>query len=137
VEDSLVDSDAARPRLGAIATTDRRSRKMPIEIGGKTLETDEEGYLADISEWEPGVADSMALKDGIELTEAHWVVLNILRDYYTEYQSAPAIRVLNKTIGKKAGKDKGNSKYVYDLFPEGPAVQACKYAGLPKPTGCV
>ncbi len=110
---------------------------MPIEVGGKTLETDEEGYLADISEWEPEVADFMARTEGIELTEAHWVILNILRDYYNEYQSAPAIRVLNKTIGKKVGKDKGNSKYVYELFPQGPAVQACKYAGLPKPTGCV
>jgi len=110
---------------------------VPIEIDGKTLPTDEEGYLADISQWEPKVAEHMARTDGIELTQAHWVVLNILRDYYNEYQSAPAIRVLNKTIGKKVGKDKGNSDYVYSLFPEGPAVQACKYAGLPKPTGCV
>ena len=110
---------------------------MGIEIGGKTLETDEEGYLANISEWEQGVAEFMARADGIELTEEHWVVLNILRDYYNEFQTAPAIRVLNKTIGKQVGKDKGNSKYVYGLFPEGPAVQACKYAGLPKPTGCV
>jgi len=110
---------------------------MSIEIGGKTLETDVEGYIKDISQWEPEVADFMAKQDGIELTEEHWGILNILRDYYNEYQSAPAIRVLNKTIGKKMGKEKGNSKYVYDLFPEGPAVQACKYAGLPKPTGCV
>ncbi len=110
---------------------------MPIEIGGKTLDTDEEGYLTDISEWESGVAEAMARADGIELTEAHWVVLNILRDYYDEYQSAPAVRVLNKTIGKKEGKEKGNNKYVYGLFPQGPALQACKYAGLPKPTGCV
>jgi TusE/DsrC/DsvC family sulfur relay protein len=110
---------------------------MAIEVDGKTLQTDEEGYLADIGQWEPKVADHMAQTDGIELTDAHWVVLNILRDYYNEYQSAPPIRVLNKTIGKKVGKDKGNSDYVYSLFPEGPAVQACKYAGLPKPTGCV
>ncbi len=110
---------------------------MAIELSGKTLQTDEEGYLADIGQWEPKVAEYMAQSDGIELTDAHWVVLNILRDYYNEYQSAPAIRVLNKTIGKKIGKEKGNSDYVYSLFPEGPAVQACKYAGLPKPTGCV
>ena len=53
---------------------------------------------------------SWARADGIELTEVHWVVLNILRDYYNEFQAAPAVRVLNKTIGKKVGKDKGNSK---------------------------
>ncbi len=110
---------------------------MLIEIGDRTLETDEDGYLADISEWDTKVAQSLASSDGIELTDAHWVVINILRDYYNEYQTAPAIRVLNKSIGKQVGKEKGNSKYVYELFPEGPAVQACKYAGLPKPTGCV
>ncbi len=110
---------------------------MSIEINGKTLETDEEGYLNDIREWTKDAAETMARNDDVELTDDHWMVINILRDFYNEYQSAPAIRVLNKSIAKQAGKDKGNSKYVYSLFPEGPAVQACKYAGLPKPTGCV
>ncbi|MGF1613284.1 MAG: TusE/DsrC/DsvC family sulfur relay protein [Gammaproteobacteria bacterium] len=110
---------------------------MSIEVNGKTLQTDEEGYLADLSEWEPGVAEIMAKVDGCDLTETHWEVINFLREYYEEYQIAPAVRVLTKAIGKKLGKDKGNSKYLYELFPYGPAKQACKYAGLPKPTGCV
>ncbi|MDE0460615.1 MAG: TusE/DsrC/DsvC family sulfur relay protein, partial [Chromatiales bacterium] len=29
------------------------------------------------------------------------------------------------------------SRYLYQLYPYGPAKQACRYAGLPKPTGCV
>ena len=110
---------------------------MSIEVGGKTLETDEQGYLANISDWEPSVAEEMAKLDDIELTDNHWVVINILREYYDEYQIAPAVRILTRTMGKKLGKDKGTSKYVYELFPQGPAVQACRYAGLPKPTGCV
>jgi TusE/DsrC/DsvC family sulfur relay protein len=110
---------------------------MSIEVNGKTLQTDEEGYLASLSDWEPGVAEIMANVDGCDLTENHWEVINFLREYYEEYQIAPAVRVLTKAIGKKLGKDKGNSKYLYELFPYGPAKQACKYAGLPKPTGCV
>ncbi len=110
---------------------------MPIEVNGKSLETDEEGYLADLNQWEPEVATVMAKEEGAELTESHWQVINFLREYYEEYQIAPAVRVLTKAIGKKLGKDKGNSKYLYELFPYGPAKQACKYAGLPKPTGCV
>ena len=110
---------------------------MGIDVGGKVLETDEEGYLANLNEWEPAVAEAMAKEDDTELGEFHWEVINFLREYYEEYQIAPAVRVLTKAIGKKLGKDKGNSKYLYELFPYGPGKQACKYAGLPKPTGCV
>jgi tRNA 2-thiouridine synthesizing protein E len=108
-----------------------------IEVGGKSIEVDEEGYLVDRSEWTPEIGAHMADLDSCELTDAHMEVINFLREYYEEYQIAPAVRVLTKAIGKKLGKDKGNSKYLYELFPYGPAKQACKYAGLPKPTGCV
>lgn len=110
---------------------------MALEVNGTSYEVDEEGYLANLNEWIPELADAMAAVDGAELTESHWEVINFLREYYEEYQIAPAVRVLTKAIGKKLGKDKGNSKYLYELFPYGPAKQACKYAGLPKPTGCV
>ena len=108
-----------------------------INVNGKELEVDEEGYLSNLNDWEPDVAEYMAKDEGTELTENHWEVINFLREYYEEYQIAPAVRVLTKAIGKKLGKDKGNSKYLYELFPYGPGKQACKYAGLPKPTGCV
>ena len=110
---------------------------MSIEFNGKVLDTDEEGYISILSEWEPGVAEVMAKDDDCDLTQPHWEVINFLREYYEEYQIAPAVRVLTKAIGKRLGKDKGNSKYLYALFPYGPAKQACRYAGLPKPTGCV
>lgn len=110
---------------------------MPIVVNGQSIETDEEGYLADRTQWNEDVAKVLASTDNAELTQNHWEVLNFLREYYEEYQIAPAVRVLTKAIGKKLGADKGNSKYLYELFPYGPAKQACKYAGLPKPTGCV
>ncbi len=110
---------------------------MTLEVNGTQYETDEEGYLADLSEWNTELAKAMAIEDGCAMSENHWEVVNFLREYYDEYQIAPAVRVLTKAIGKRLGKDKGNSKYLYELFPYGPAKQACKYAGLPKPTGCV
>ena len=79
------------------------------------------------------MADEMAKADGIDLSDDHWEIINFLREYYEEYQIAPAVRVLTKAVGKKLGKDKGNSKYLYELFPYGPCKQACKFAGLPKP----
>jgi tRNA 2-thiouridine synthesizing protein E len=110
---------------------------MPIEVNGSSYETDEEGYLIDLSEWNEDIAKVIAQGENVDMTENHWEVVNFLRDYYNEYQIAPAVRVLTKAIGKQLGEEKGNSKYLYELFPYGPAKQACKIAGLPKPTGCV
>jgi tRNA 2-thiouridine synthesizing protein E len=110
---------------------------MALEVNGVSIETDEEGFLINLSDWNPDVAAELAKGESIEMTDQHWEVVNFLREYYDEYQIAPAVRVLTKAIGKKLGPDKGNSKYLYDLFPYGPGKQACKIAGLPKPTGCI
>ena len=111
---------------------------MPtIEVNGKSYETDEEGYLVNLGEWTEDVAKHIAQTENVEMSSNHWEVVNFLRNYYEEYQIAPAVRVLTKAIGKQLGAEKGNSQYLYELFPYGPAKQACKIAGLPKPTGCV
>ena len=111
---------------------------MPmVDIAGKSVEVDEEGYLVNLADWDEDVAAYLAQEEKVDMTENHWEVVNFLREYYSEYQIAPAIRVLTKAIAKKLGPDKGNNKYLYELFPYGPAKQACKIAGLPKPTGCI
>lgn len=110
---------------------------MSIEVNGVVLETDENGYLEDYRQWQPAVAELLSAEDELELTDAHWEVINFLREYYGEYEVAPAIRILVKAIGRTMGKDKGNTRYLYQLFPFGPAKQACRYAGLPRPTGCI
>lgn len=108
-----------------------------IEVGGKAVETDEEGYLVNLSDWNEDIAKHIAQTENVDLSDQHWEVVNFLRKYYDEYQIAPAVRVLTKAIGKQLGPEKGTSQYLYELFPYGPAKQACKIAGLPKPTGCV
>ena len=108
---------------------------MSFEINGKTYETDEEGYLLNLAEWTTDAAGHLAEEEKVVLTDNHWEVINFLREYYNEYQIAPAVRVLTKAIGKQFGEEKGNSKYLYDLFPIGPAKQGPKVAGLPQPLG--
>jgi tRNA 2-thiouridine synthesizing protein E len=108
-----------------------------IEVNGKTYETDEEGYLVNLTDWDVDVANYIAKTENIDMTDQHWEVINFLREYFEEYQIAPAVRVLTKAIGKKLGPEKGTSEYLYGLYPYGPGKQACKIAGLPKPTGCV
>ena len=110
---------------------------MSYQVNGHTVEHDEEGYITNLSDWSIDLANEIAKTENIDMNDEHWEVVNFLRDYYEEYQIAPAVRVLIKAIKKSMGPDKGNNKYMYELFPYGPAKQACKIAGLPKPTGCV
>jgi len=111
---------------------------MPnIDFQGKQIEVDEDGYLINLDDWSKEFGAHMASGDGQVLTDAHWEVINFLREYYQKYQIAPMIKILVKEIAKVMGPEKGNTKYLYELFPDGPAKQACRYAGLPKPTGCV
>jgi dissimilatory sulfite reductase related protein len=110
---------------------------MALEINGEHYATDAEGYLKDLAVWTPEIARTMADNEGVALSNEHWEVIHFLREYYQEYGVAPSVRVMVKTIGERFGPGKAKSAYLYRLFPEGPARQACKYAGLPKPTGCV
>ncbi len=71
-----------------------------IEVNGKTIELDEENYMVDLSEWNEDIAKVLAKQDEMELTDNHWEVIKFLREYYQEFQIAPAVRVLTKEIGK-------------------------------------
>ncbi len=110
---------------------------MPTEINGKSIETDEQGYLINLNDWSEELANRLAEEDKLKLSGAHWEIINMIRAFYQENGTAPAMRVLTKLAKQKLGKKKGDSRYLYSLFPYGPGKQASRYAGLPKPTGCV
>lgn len=98
---------------------------------GQTIEVDQEGFMTDPSIWNDEIAKAFAQIEGIEeLTEEHWAVINFIREYYLENDLAPMIRKMCKGTGLTLNK-------IYELFPAGPAKGACKWAGLPKPDGCV
>jgi TusE/DsrC/DsvC family sulfur relay protein len=44
---------------------------------------------------------------------------------------------LQKGLKEEFGDEWGEKKFLFDIFPFGPAKQAGRYAGTPKPTGCV
>ncbi len=105
---------------------------MPvITLAGKQFEVDEDGFIQDPAGWDDAIARALAAQEGIiELTDEHWKIIRYLRNYYLQFGVAPMIRKLCKETGFQL-------KYIYQLFPTGPAKGACKLAGLPKPTGCV
>ena len=110
---------------------------MSYLIDGKTIETDKEGYLKIQSDWSEQLAETIAQHENIVLNDNHWEVVHFVRNFYLEFNTSPAIRMLVKAMAKQLGEDKGNSKYLYKLFPKGPAKQATKIAGLPKPARCI
>ncbi|WP_233967170.1 sulfurtransferase TusE [Pectobacterium polaris] len=108
-----------------------------LEFEGRTIATDAQGYLMDSNVWSEKLAPVLAEQEGIVLTEPHWEVVRFVRNFYQEFNTSPAIRMLVKAMAQKYGEEKGNSRYLYKLFPKGPAKQATKIAGLPKPVKCI
>ena len=100
------------------------------------LNLDKEGFLRDLSDWNPDVAQVLAKNEEIKLSDSHWQIINLVRDYYQRYQISPATRVLVKITREKLGKEKGNSIYLMQLFTGKPAKLVSKIAGLPKPANC-
>ena len=111
---------------------------MPhLHINNSDIEIDEEGFLMHLADWDEDVAVALALREGILLDSRHWEIINFLQAYYAEYNLIPALRILTRKVGLALGKEKGQVEYLLSLFPVGPLKQACLFAGLPKPTGCV
>ncbi|CAI1937326.1 MULTISPECIES: sulfurtransferase TusE [Serratia] len=108
-----------------------------LEYQGQVIETDAQGYLKNSTDWHEALAPLLAAQEEITLTEAHWEVVRFVRGFYLEFNTSPAIRMLVKAMAQKYGEEKGNSRYLYRLFPKGPAKQATKIAGLPKPVKCI
>lgn len=108
-----------------------------LEFAGRQIETDAQGYLLNSSDWSEELVPLLAMEEGIELSEAHWEVVRFVREFYMKFNTSPAIRMLVKAMTQKYGEEKGNSRYLYRLFPKGPAKQATKLAGLPKPVKCI
>lgn len=106
-------------------------------IAGQALALDKHGYLANLEDWNEQVAAEFARLEGIHMTEAHWEVVRFVRSFYQEFNTSPAIRILVKAMAQQLGAEKGNSKYLFMLFPQGPAKQATRIAGLPKPAKCL
>lgn len=103
---------------------------MQKNIAGKDLEVDADGYLEDSSQWDGEVAKAVATELGInELTEAHWAVLNWLREQHEQGTEVNIRKVGNSGIVDIKG--------FYQLFPGGPLKNASKIAGLKKPTSCL
>lgn len=108
---------------------------MPCRAGTEMY--DKEGFLRDLAKWNPDIARAIAASEGIRLTEAHWEIIELLREFYRRFEASPANRALVKFAAQELGAEKGRSIYLLTLFPGSPAKLGSKIAGLPKPDNCL
>ena len=119
--------------------TDRQAAGRPdehavIEVGGRTIAVDMQGYLADPADWSREVAEYMAQIDGVKLEEDHWILIDFLNRFYAEFEMAPELPILARNLCKDQHNCRWTRSYIKELFPGG-AKTACRYAGLPMPVG--
>jgi tRNA 2-thiouridine synthesizing protein E len=108
-----------------------------LNVEGRDLPLDQDGYLLELADWSEAAAQALAQREGVELSDEHWEVLRLVRSFYAEFQLSPANRPLIKFVALKLGAEKGNSLHLNRLFNGTPAKLAAKLAGLPKPTNCL
>ena len=108
-----------------------------LTVGARAIELDKDGFLVELSDWSSEVASALAAAEDIQLSPKHWEILELLRNFYAEFQLSPATRPLIKYTALKLGPEKGNSLPLNRLFKGTPAKLAAKLAGLPKPTNCL
>lgn len=97
-----------------------------------------QGYLKNFDDWNEQIAEKLAKLEGIILESIHWEIIRFVRMFYKEYQEFPKVRTLVNIIAIKYGSEKGNSRYLINLFPKKSVTQQiAKISGLPKPRQCV
>ncbi|QNS01651.1 MAG: TusE/DsrC/DsvC family sulfur relay protein [Buchnera aphidicola (Pentalonia nigronervosa)] len=103
----------------------------------KKIETDEEGYLKNNQDWNITLAEKIAKKENIKLSTDHWKIIVFVRQFYLKFKTTPSMRMLISSLKNNIHKKNRNSVYLFNLFPKGPAKQASKIAGIPKPVKCL
>jgi tRNA 2-thiouridine synthesizing protein E len=98
---------------------------------------DKDGFLIDLSSWNRQLSLELAQSCHIDLSDEHWEIIRILREFYASTDVSPSMRPFVKLVRDQCGAQKGNSINLMRLFGSSPAKTAAKIAGLPKPTNCL
>lgn len=110
---------------------------MPLTVNGKIVRTNQDGFLITQQDWTKDVGLALAEAHSVCLSDAHWEILNLLRDYCDRGNEPPSMRHLAAEIKQHLGQEKAKSIYLMRLFGASPAKMAARLAGLPKPKNCL
>lgn len=110
--------------------THEKELAVPIEFEGKSIETNDSGYLLNAEDWSKDLAKAMAAAESLDLTDRHWDLINYLREeYFENRQNQPNTRAIGKAMSAEWG-EKISQKDLYELFPGDPSKQGGRIAGL-------
>jgi len=96
-------------------------------------ECDNEGYLLDPVQWSRAHAPLLAAQDNLALIDAHWQVIDFIRDWYADNESVPEARRVIQHLAEAHGDKRAAKHALYELFPQGYGQQASRIAGMRKP----
>lgn len=106
---------------------------MVIEVDGRTINTDDEGYLVDPADWNEQVAEELARRESLPVGRLHWQVIAFMRRYLDRRQIAPDARHVVRHLAEELGLGEQARTRLFELFPYGYVRQACKIAGMRRP----
>lgn len=109
---------------------------MVLNVAGRSVETNDQGYLCNLAEWSEDFAEEIAGRDGVDLYNDHWELIWYFREYYDLNETAPSMHKIIRTLGsrnKRFHDQKAYEKHIYSLFPKDPVHEICKLSGLPMP----
>ncbi len=109
---------------------------MLIKVNGRHVDLDEDGFLQNFDDWSEDIARFFSTQDGLILTDTHMKVLKFMREYYRHFNITPMPKIIVKGMNGESASNKFTIKKLFKLFSDHPMVRACRYAGIPKPTGC-
>lgn len=107
-----------------------------LEVEGRTILTDGEGYLVDPGDWSEGFVQAQARAEGLKLGAEHWEIVRYLREFFAARGRQASVRDMIKHFRRVWGPEKGSSPYLHEIFPRGgPQKQGNRLAGLLRTKG--
>jgi len=107
-----------------------------VQVAGRKIVTDSEGYLVDPADWTEGFAKALATREELILSAEHWEVIRYLREYYACHGTQASVRHMIRHFRKVWGAERGSNHHLHRLFPRGgPQKQGNRLAGLLRTKG--
>ena len=102
-----------------------------VEVDGRLIATDQEGYIQDMGQWSEGFARARAAQEGLQLTDEHWeVIYFFIRPYYEKHGVQAQVRDMIKHFKAKWGPEKGSNRC---LHPESVVAKTNDHGGCHHP----